>query len=379
MSGARTMRSPIPRVTITVAAIAFAGAALLSGLDRLAAQDHAITAPIHWPYARNAPVNAAYTAAMHHEFGIALPLMNQALLADPVNETMIGGLGRVRLSAGDSSGADAAFRVSAQRGWRDQVTHAYWMQKSIDAGDLGAAALHADALLSAPLSEPERESVYNALMEYDEGRNALAARLRTHPSWSLGLFLDIDHATTDELAAHADVIARTGPGVWTCQDTSVLIDRLIAAGDTRDALAARNATCAHGARADGSGNVINDPRFVRFLTEPPASQLDWLAPDSADVTIGPVTNGAARGGVQITSARGIAEQVMTQRVAIVPGTYTLTWQMPHADPAATGRLVAGLDCATDLAKATPGTPVAGQPGIFSGSPAAAPPPLSRSG
>lgn len=165
MIGAGAMRRSILRVTTTLAALASAGAVLLSGLDQLAAQDPAIPAALHWPYARNAVVNTAYAATMHREFGIALPLMSQALLADPVNETMIGGLGRVRLSAGDSSGADAAFRVSARRGWRDQVTHAYWMQKSIDAGDMGTAALHADALLSAPLTEPEREQVYNALLE----------------------------------------------------------------------------------------------------------------------------------------------------------------------------------------------------------------------
>ncbi|WP_428332393.1 hypothetical protein [Novosphingobium sp.] len=362
------MRAFALQLTITIAAAGFAGAALLSGLDRLAAQDGAIPAGIpaviHWPYARNAPINAAYIAASRHDFGTAIPLMNAALLSDPVDETVIGGLGRVRLTAGDPAGADDAFRVSATRGWRDQVTHGYWMAQSIAVGDFQSAALQADALLNDPLGEPAREQVYNALLEYDGGRNALASRLRARPNWASGVVFDVDHATADQLAARADLIARTGPGVWTCFQTGALIDRLIEAGDTRNATAVHNASCVPGGRPDPSGNALNDPHFVRFATEPRASQFDWFATYSSDVTISPLTNAAGHGGVQIAASRGVAEQVIAQRVAIGPGTYTLTWQMPDSDPASAGKLAAGIECGTDLATAAPGTPVPGKPGTF---------------
>lgn len=358
------MRVPVLQLTVTIVTAAFAGFALLSGLDRLAAGDSATPAAIHWPYARNAPLRAAFAAANQHQSGAAAALMDQALSADPVNETLMGGLGQIRQFAGDAKGADAAFRVSAQRGWRDQATHFYWFKQSIEAADFNTAAIHADALLNAPLTPQERDQVFAALLEYDEGRNALAARLRKRPLWALGMALDIDHASPDQLAAQADVIARTGPGVWSCLDTAGLIDRLIDAGDMRDALAAHDATCAQSARQARLGNIVNDAHFIRYFTEPHASQLDWSAPDSADILINPASNAPAHGGAEITSTRGVTERVMAQRVGILPGTYSLTWQMPNTDPAALGNLVAGLGCDSDLARTAAGTAVPGKPGTF---------------
>ena len=221
------MRVRIPALIGTALAAGFAGLAVLSGLDRLAADNPATPALTEWPYARNAPYNVALTAAAGHHWALSEALITRVIAAEPVNEHVIGALGQIRLGAGNTNGADAAFRVSAQRGWRDPATHVYWMKQSIDAADFTAAALHADALLRMPLGVSAHDQILDSLLEYDEGRTALAMRLRGRPSWSNDFVVKLDALSNDALIAHADVANRAGAHAFTCPETAGFINRLV--------------------------------------------------------------------------------------------------------------------------------------------------------
>jgi hypothetical protein len=346
------VRTIIQQLAATLAVAAYAGAAWLSGTDRLAKDDPSVRASLAWPYAANALVNAAHDASRDHDWGRADALMSRALLTDPVHESVVGGLGQIRLDAGDHAGAETAFRVSVLRGWRDPATHLFWMAKSLDYGDMTAASLHADALLRQALDYKQRDAIINPLLEYNEGRDAVARRLDGRPPWAALFTYGIDNESDEALAARADVIGRTrAPGIWSCLDTSGLIDRLISAGYATEARRAHDVTCTE------SGRLINDGHFVRYLADGRASTMDWLTPAAGDIAIGPTRDGAGRTGIQITQSRGVTLLVLAQRLVTPPGLYRLRWSMPDTDPATAAHLLAGIDCVPDLARSRAGTPV----------------------
>jgi hypothetical protein len=352
------LRIGIPHLAASLAVAAYAGVALASGLDRLAGEDPSVPAPANWAFARNAPVNAAWAAEGKHHWREASGLMTRALLVDPVNESIIGGLGLVRLKSGDAIGADAAFRVSAQRGWRDEATHLYWMDASIKAGDLPLAAVHADALLRSGIDDRTRNMVLDTMMQYEEGRDALATRLRLRPPWGEVFAWGVDGEPIGELVARVDVIGRTGPGIWPCPATTGLIDRLVDAGYADEARKAHDVSCAQ------SAQPVNDPRFVRFVAQGPASMLDWQAEQSGDVAINaePAGTGAQAGPplLHLAVSKASTTLVLRQRVIVPAGTYRITWHMPDTDPAGVPALTVGLDCDADLARTLAGTAIAGQ-------------------
>jgi hypothetical protein len=339
------------KLAASAALIAFAGAVLASGLDRLADGNPDIPALLHWAYALNGPFNAAQAAIAGRHDAQAVPLMAQALDADPVDEAVIGGLGQARLLAGDAAGADAAFRVSVQRGWRDGPTHSYWLARSIAFGDFAAASIHADALLRQPRDPAARDQVLFQMLDYDPGRDALAARLRLKPSWQRDFPAKIDNQPVEVVAAIADVATRAGPGLWPCRDTVSLINRLVDTNQIDDARKVYRISCPAGP------GLVHDARFQRWRAEGQNSSLDWTTPDSADAVISPVQ--AATTGLEIAVSRGVSMRVLSQRVPAPAGTYRLTWRMPGTPAADAHDLVAGFDCALDLGQTHPGAPVNG--------------------
>ena len=356
------MRVQVSAPTGTVLAAAFAALAALSGLDRIAADNSGLPVMTDWAYARNAPYKDALAAATGNHWALSEALISRAIAADPVNEHLIGGLGQLRLARGNPGGADTAFRVSAQRGWRDPATHLYWMKQSIAAADFTTAALHADALLRMPLGDAAHDQILVMLLEYDEGRTALAMRLRNHPNWAHEFAVSIDTVSDDALMARADVIGRAGPGIWTCDETSGLINWLITHGSSREARTVHVRSCAQS--AGRSDNIVNDTHFVRLLADGPASGLDWVAPDNSDVAIGPAKGGTSSTGVQVTTSRGVTLRVLAQRVFAERGTYRLTWRMPDTDAASARALVATMGCNADLGAALAGTVVPGRPDTY---------------
>jgi hypothetical protein len=334
---------------------------MLSGLDRLATEDAEMPAAVHWPYARSAPYNAALQASAKRQWDAAEALMTQALYADPVSEHGIGGLGQVRLWAGDTAGADAAFRISMQRGWRDPATHLYWMMQSINVADFATATIHADALLREPIDDKGRAQIVNPLLEYDGGRDALAARLRQRPQWADAFVWDIENEPAEALRARADVVVRAGRGIWSCPTARGLVDRLIKYDLADDAKAVHGVGCVPASKPTSAdrrnADLINDPTFTLFLAGGYTSVLDWHAPDTADEVIDSTSGGDNRPGLHITTTRGVAMRVLSQRVVVHPGTYRLTWQM--SDAAAARGLRAEMKCDSDLAGAASAEPVAG--------------------
>lgn len=351
------MGNVVLRLAATLALGAYAGVALFSGLDRLAGDVPSVPAPQNWPYARNASYNAAQQAADRRQWGTAESLMARTLLTDPVNERVIGGLGRIRLSAGDPAGAEAAFKVSAQRGWRDPATHVYWMTKSIELGDLGAAAIQADALLRGPVENSGRDRIIDPLLEYDEGRDALAARLRQSPPWANVFAYGLDRESIDELAGRADVIGRAGRGIWSCLGTSGLIDRLLGGGQVDAAQRTHDASCS---QSHGPDSLINDGHFIRYIADGKASALDWVTPESGDIAITPDKDQAGHPFLRLRVTMPATTLVLAQRVIAKPGTYRVSWRMPDTDPHNAHALSVTLDCDADLAKSVTGAPLSGR-------------------
>ena len=349
------MRFPMLAPAATVLLTLFAFLATLSGLDRLAERDAGGPGVANWPYAHYVPLNVAVAAAARHDWAAAETMLARAIEADPLNERIIGALGEVRLRAGNATGADAAFRVSVLRGWRDLSTHSYWLVKSVELGDFRSAGLHTDALLRLPLNQQTQSAIISMLLEYDEGRNALATRLRGSPPWAHDFVVDILPVSDAELAARADVISRAQIDLWTCLDTGGMVDRLVKAGSLHEASIVRNASCAApGKQVAGNlvpGNLVNDGNFARYLAEGRASILDWRAPDDSNITV----EAANPSGIRISTSGGVTQTVLSQRIIAPVGRYRLTWKMPGTNPAQAGSLLVDLACEPDLSKAVQGT------------------------
>lgn len=338
------MRVGINQLVASLAVAVYAGFAWFSGLDRLAGEHAGVPAPRNWAYARNAPLDAANAAVERRQWSAATAHMASALIADPVNEATIGSLGQVRQMSGDHAGADAAFRVSAMRGWRFPTTHAYWLEQSLKLNDFGAAALQADALLRKPMGEAAFNTVIGSMLDYEESRDALALRLAHRPPWANDFVVKITMITDETVVARADVAIRAGANAFTCSETAGIIDRLITVGSDTQATQLYHNSCPR------SAGLIHDSQFIRFAEHQPTSWLDWYTPENGQIV--PAKNDPT--GVALSATNEVTQPVLMQKVAVSPGTYRLAWQMPDTPPALADKLVVNLSCPADLANARPG-------------------------
>lgn len=214
------------KLAATALALAYAGAAVLMGQPRL-----------------NDPASEARAALVLGDPAVAQVAASRLVAAEPMNGQRLGLLGAARLASGDAAGADAAYRASAEAGWRDAGTQAYWLSRAQDRGDWRQAALRLDALLR---TDPQMKNMQNLLAPFEasvEGREALAQTIARPSPWRARYLRALGEISDAQLLARAQVVTETGRAL-ACEDVAMLIGRLEERGSAPTARTLRERHCA---------------------------------------------------------------------------------------------------------------------------------------
>ncbi len=334
------------RITGALACIGYAGMALLFGLDREGTGDQRL---LGWAYATGSGFAATSAAVTRGDAGAALAQARALVRQDPANPRAIGLFGVTLLLAQQADAARDAFALGARLGWRDAATQRYEFVQALQAGDAARAARHLDALLRQTPDLADRDSLLAAILAYEQGRAAVATQLQGDPGWAQGFVSHVGALDSDDLAARADVVQRTGTGHWACTDAAPLIDGLLGRGAGADANAVHRTVC------PGDGGMIHDGDFNRLAAGGGASALDWNLISRGDLvsSVNPVS--ANRHVLTLALASPSTVMALSQVTTAGPGTYRISWRMPDTSAHDAAALLVSFDCANDLGQAIAGS------------------------
>jgi len=346
------------RVLGAIGCISYAALAIVAGLDREALDDLQRPAVLDWPYAVAAQFAATKTAIAQHDAPQAVAHAVTLVRHDPMESRAISLLGLALGDAHQLDQANSAFALAARLGWRDPVTQRYWFAQFLRAGDVRHAALRLDALLRQTPDLPDGKALLRAMLVYNEGRDAIAERLKGNPGWSGQFVSQLAGLDEDDLVARADVVERTGPGHWQCNDIPELITASLARGLFDEARTVHRTVCG------GADGLINDGDFNHLSSGVGISMLDWNLTGRGDMVI--LVNPAPLYGHMLSMSLSAPSTVMAVRQMTVagPGDYRLTWRMPDTSPAQANGFLVSFDCTGDQAAAINGTRQAGSDPLY---------------
>ena len=185
--------------------LAYALAALASGMERMAAQRAG-------PPADLATARAGFSA-------------------QPLSALAAGALAAAEWRAGNGAMAERVFRHAAQLGWREPVTQLYWLQVAAAAGEWDNAAKRYDALLRV---DPRRAALAELAAQVEgagAGRASLARRIALRPHWLADYADPPGPLAESALLARAAVLREADArGALDCGVAARLGRRLVGAG-----------------------------------------------------------------------------------------------------------------------------------------------------
>ncbi len=243
------------RSGLVVGALAYAALAIGNGLDRLAISTPAAVGHVPSLFAVHALeiTDEAELASHPHD---AVNLAERLVARAPIEPSSTALLGASRAASGDDSGADRAFRVAGQLGWRTPVTQSYWLFAALAAGDTRVAAQRLDALLRMRPDLLARPETLTPFESDAAGRDALFERLTTRPPWLAAYAGATDPATPAGLIARRlpvlTMLAERGI-VLGCSSIAQGLGQLLSAGLTSEAATLRRSHCPEPARESFSG------------------------------------------------------------------------------------------------------------------------------
>lgn len=325
--------------------LVFATLALISGLDRMAATGPTVAA--HLP-----PIIAVQGLDTQGQKLIAsddgadgLALATRMVARAPVEPVATALLGAARLATNDPAGADRAFRVAGQLGWRVPLAQVYWYDRALELGDYRVAGERLDALLrqnpallaSRPLLDP---------MERDpRGRVAIVDRLVARPDWLSHYVQDVTEISNDALLLRAQVLKElNGRGVQLgCDMVAPLIRRLSGDGDGVEAAALWRRNC-----REASGGMIADSHFDALSLGTPRTPFEWEVIGNSDIA----ADFEPRDGRPRLVASSTSEHVrplLRQLVVAPSGKYRLAWRARDAAGHPSTAILATVSCSPDAA------------------------------
>ena len=233
------------RSGVVAGALIYAALAIGNGLDRLAISVPGAISYVPSPFAVHA-LEITGEAELRSDPHAAAVKAERLVARAPIEPFSTALLGASRAAGGDDGGADRAFRVAGQLGWRTPVTQSYWLSAALAAGDTKIAAQRLDALLRQRpdlLSQPEMLAPFESEAA---GRNALFERLLTRPPWLEAYAGATNPATPAALIARRLPVLTMLAGrgvVLGCAAIGPALGDLAAAGLTSEAATLRRWHC----------------------------------------------------------------------------------------------------------------------------------------
>ena len=331
------------RIALTAILLACLFIAWGSGVDRLSARAPLLERLVPAGLRAQAERSAAAIALSREDGPSALAHSAAAVRADPLDPVSNALLGASRRLAGDEAGAEAAFRVAAQRGWREPITQFYWYDAALRRGDMNLAVLRADAILRVNLRFPDADEMLFAPLEQSEGgRSALARRLAEGPPW-LGRYFAFAGIADDVVlrrrvqvaVATAEQGARLG-----CETARVPVFSLLRRGMRRDAELLWQAHCDPGLPTGG----LADGGFEQLADANSDLPFGWRRHSSGDLLIATAEMPSGGNAARLRNSSSVSKAPLTQAVGLAEGSYLLRADVRIAGRPAQGRVVASLDC-----------------------------------
>lgn len=326
-----------------LACLGYAGLALGSGLDRMTLTRPDLAGMVPAPFASQALRSEGAALIEHGQAQAALARGEAAVVDAPLDPASTALLGIARFRAGDAPGADRAFRIAGQLGWREQFTQVYWMGRALEIGDWRVAAMRLDALLRQnPALLAERRLV-DPIETSPAGRAALAERILAGPNWLRPYTAAPAEVPRPVLLQRALVLGEVArrKGLLGCEAVAPLVERMVAEAAVVEAAGLWRQHC------PGAGaRLIYDGQFAAASLQQDRSQFAWsfIGQSDASVLLEPDgKNGARRLVIESNASR--PRQIARQMVLVPPGSYRLSWLAEDTGGAPSELALAALSCA----------------------------------
>ena len=356
-SGSARVRSKVRRAGLAVGCLIYAAAALGMGLDRQATDKAGPATEVLALFAREALQARAWLALAAGDWADAARQGEALVSRDPFNPAAPALLGAARASLGDAEGAEAAYRVARQMGWRDDLTQRYWRDRALERGDYITASAHVDALLRQRPDLLSDRDLLDPLERSDQGQQALATRLVARPDWLIFYMADVWDTPRDILLIRAAVLGRAARlgVVGGCEPAGKIAFRLAQFGEAAVASRLWHEHCP----AAGTG-LVTDGNFAGATFSPTISPFDWQFVSNSDVdtAFAPAPkdgNGGVGQWLTISTSAPFTRIVASQFIIVPAGAYRLSWASRGHTGADTPMVQASLDCAMNSDNWLPAT------------------------
>ncbi|TMM50427.1 hypothetical protein [Qipengyuania marisflavi] len=310
---------------------------LASGLDRYSQHEPGAIRLIPDTFRVSAARSLAASALTRGDFPEAERQARAATKRDPLDPrgpAFLGAVAALDSSAG-GDGGDAAFRAAAKLGWREMITQAYWFDRDLREDRIAAAALRLDAILRANPRSEAAQTFLGMLEAREDGRRALAERLRSGPAWAEA-YLSGYAGDVEMLRARARFLASRSAGVpeLGCERVLPMVRALSSRAYRGEAEALWQVHCPAGATA----GALSDPGFDKFASDE-SGPFGWQRHGAGDVRVSPV--GGKERMIELANRSSVTRLVLSQPVALTQGAHTVTGSVTGLKPAL---LVATLGC-----------------------------------
>jgi hypothetical protein len=319
-----------------VVLLAFAGTAVASGLDRMAATNPALAPAVPGPFAALGPAALATVTLQAGDFATTERLARQSLANAPLEPGAAGLLGASLIGQNKWKAGDQAFRVAGRLGWRDIPTQLYWMQVSIATGDWDIAAERADAILRLDPTRADDPRIVGPFENDPRGRKALITRMAGNPPWVAAYLKPSPNVPLAGLEKRAEVLDEmTGVTGATCELVAPFAARLAGAHKVAQAFHIWRERC------PGAGaGLLRDPSFAAADAVPDAP-FEWRLASSGTVTV----NAAEAGqGLEVASRASFPREFARQLLVLRPGAYRLSWREDGGRAGAGPRVIPAVGC-----------------------------------
>lgn len=324
------------------AAVGYALVALASGIDRMGADDAVLAGMLPAPLAAQSLRNQATNAQSIGDADKALALAQMAVRRTPIEPSSTAVLGAALLGHRDAVGAERAFRVAAQMGWRVPLTQLYWMQASLAYGDYANAAIRLDALLRQDPTLLRNRDIMDPLEGNDEGRAALADQLVEKPEWLDPYVSDVANTPDDVLELRRAVLHGLAERhvALGCEAISPFVERELDLGNVRGADDVWRGHCPSARDA-----ILFDGDFARAQVAQTRASLAWTFVGNAGISV--LLEPGARPGTRALAVDGTVQRPMVfvrQLLLLQPGPYRVSWRASAENGATSSRIVVALNC-----------------------------------
>lgn len=330
------------RAATVLACLTYAALALVSGLDRLAANDPALAQRVPVPFASQALRTLGAQAVERGQAGELLRLGKAALSDSPTDPQSPALLGAGLLASGNRAGAEQAFRVAGKLGWRVPITQSYWMSRALAQGDYTRAALRLDALLRQQPALHRQRDLMNPMERNPAGRAALIARMTANPVWVAYYAGDVADLPIEVMQQRGVVLleAAARGQVLGCPAIAPSAARLAVLGLFNEGSALWRAHCP----AAGTDLVADGNFAMASLGEKPNS-FAWEVLGDSELSLGLVPSPSGAGQrLTLDGSSAHPRLFLTQMLTLTPGRYWLSWSAGNTQLQPSDLVLASLVC-----------------------------------